>query len=333
MLPFVLYLYLVYRVTKQFEGQSMHDIMCRVFGKTVSKVVCVVLIFWLILLAALYLRYAGEQAVTSTYVGTDINLIIFVYVLFIGIILRWGVQMLNRMAFIIWWVGLLQFLIVLGFILTAGDLKNITPVSTLDIIPILKGIPFVFTVNSYIFIFFIFNDQVEYGKTKNFRKFVYTAVFILFAVTSIIIAVLSTFGYELSIDLNFPFLAAIDNITIMNSSVGLSALFYAAWVSYEMVSIAVFIYAALRLIRNVFNLNSQTPALTAVAGFCFFFAVYLCNDSFELESFSYNIITYGNITLFVFLPVLLFVVAKIRKLLPPPPKRQRKQRKQSAVQT
>jgi hypothetical protein len=211
---------------------------------------------------------------------------------------------------------------VLVFVLPTGSIKNITPVSTLDILPVLKGVPFIFSVNSYVFIFYIFNDQIEYGKTKNFRKFVYTAVFLLGACTLIVMAILSAFCCELPIDLNFPFLAAVDNVSVLNSSVGLSALFYASWVTYEFVAISVFVYAALRLLRDIFSLQGQTPALTATAGLCFFFTLYLCGDSLELQSLSYNIVAYVNLILFVALPVALFITAKFRNMLPAPPKRQ-----------
>ncbi len=60
-LPYILYLYLIYRVTKQFEGQSLHDIMRQVFGKAVSKR-SARSFFCDDRIGLPYLRYAGEQA-------------------------------------------------------------------------------------------------------------------------------------------------------------------------------------------------------------------------------------------------------------------------------
>jgi hypothetical protein len=67
------------------------------------------------------------------------------------------------------------------------------------------------------------------------------------------------------------------------------------------------------MMKGIFNLNSETPLLTPLLGFAFFFAVYFSSDIFQITLFSANIVPYLNLSIGVALPFLLFGVGKIRK--------------------
>ena len=174
---FIPLLYVLYRVMKTFEGQSLVQIMCHVFGKFIGKVVAIILLLWLFILLSLYIKYAGEILVTTVYVGTDIRFIMFLAVILTAVMLRFGLPVLSRMTKILFLVAVLQFVIIIILLLVEFDPRNVTPVSTNDILPVANSIVYPLAISVYITFFFIFNDQVQFGK-RPAGKFVFTAAFL-----------------------------------------------------------------------------------------------------------------------------------------------------------
>jgi len=327
-------LYVLLRVMKTFEGQSLFAIMNRVFGKFAAKLIAFLLMLWLFILLSLYIKYAGETLVTTVYVGTDIRFIMFLIVTLVAVMLRFGLPVLSRMTVIIFAIALLQFVIILILLFVQFNPRFVTPVSTEDIGPIMGSAVYPLTIATYITFFIIFNDQDRYGK-RNAGKFVFTGAFLTIANSLDIFAVLGIFSASLVNKLKFPFHSAVENISVLGGNTGIESLFISIWMIMQFVLISAFAYMVVRLLRDIFSLNRQIPLLTAVMGFAYVFAIYICADVFELITFSQYIAPWFNLTFGLGIPFALFVTAKARKMLPPLPKRPRKKRvaKQPAAST
>ncbi len=72
-----------------------------------------------------------------------------------------------------------------------------------------------------------------------------------------------------------------------------------------------------RLLREIFGLQRQVPLLTAVMGLTYVFSSYISKDIFELNTFLQHIEPWFTLTLGIGIPLMLFIVAKARKMLPP----------------
>ncbi len=312
---FIPYIYIIYRLTKAFEGQSLSTMLHKVFGKVIAKILCVITLLWLMVLLGMYIKYSGEKLVSTVYVGTDLRLLIFIVVAMISVMLRWGLEPYERMSKIIFIVCVIQFLFICIMILTSSFTpRHVTPISTLDVGPIAKSAQYPMVIIVYLTFMLIFNDQIKYNKK---RKYIF-AGFVAFEVifnTILVLAVLGMFGWELTDKMAFPFLKATENIQIGGNAAGLESLFLAIWMMLELMLIIFFTYIIVKLIKDIFGLARPVPALTAVLGFGYYFAIYICNDSFELTVFSEYVAAPGNLILGLGIPVLLFLTAKVRKLL------------------
>lgn len=309
---FIPLLYILFRITKTFEGKSLHDIFCKILGKPIGKFLCVLFIVWMFVLLALYIKYASGKIVTSAFVGTDVNLIVFLLALIVGIMLRWGLQVLARMNKIVLILVLSQFLLIMVLLVMNFNGKNLTPISTLDIEPVLTSTIYPLTITSYVTLLFIFNDQIKYEK-KNKGKFVFTVVFLTVTQTLMCLSVLGIFGYRLASKLTYPLLRAVENISI--ETTGIDSLFISIWMIADYITISFLAYGIVRLLKYLFNLSNEVPVLTAVLGFAVFFAIYLSSHVFELVIFSRTIVVFFNLLLFIGIPFILFITAKIRKLV------------------
>ena len=307
--------YIIYRLSKAFENKSLHDMFCHVFGKLVGKALCVVLLLWSMVLLGLYIKYAGEKLVSSVYVGTDINLINFLGVAIIGIILRWGIKVMARMTKFIYIMGAIHFFATcVAVLITNFSAANVTPVSTLDIGPVFESVPYAMTICVYMTCLLVFNDQIKYNN-KRAGKFAFPIAFHTIGHVLLFLAILGSFGYELATKTAYPFLMVIKNLQFGDSPAGLESLFISFMLLYEIIIVSFITYVIVRLIRDIFGLKHEVPVLTAVLGFGYFFSIYLCNDIFELVEFSEYIATPANLILWFGTPLLLFITAKIRKMI------------------
>ena len=289
----------------------------KVFGRIAGKIICTILLLWLMILLGLYIKYSGEKLVSTVYVGTDIRVLLFLLVVLVGIILRSGLETFERMNKLIFVLALTQFLFLCGALITTEfSVENITPISFSDIGPIFRSVPYPITIYVYFTFFLIFNDQIQYGKRS--PLIISSAVaFEVIVNTILLLSVVGTLGWELTDKMAFPFLKATESIQMGSSanSGGFESLFISIWMVLEFVIVFFFAYIIVRLIRDIFQLKRPIPVLTAVLGFGYFFAIYICNDSYELFKFSEYIVPPVNLALGLCLPVLLFITAKVRKLI------------------
>lgn len=318
---------LLCRVMKAFEGQSLTQIMCRVFGKFVGKTLAALLALWLFILLCLYNKYTGETLTTTVYAGTDTRLILFIMTALTAVIVRGGLPVLSRMSTVLFVIALMQYVILLVLLLIEFKPQNVTPISSLDIGPVLGSIVYPAATFSYITFFFIFNDQIRFDK-KYAGKFVISGTFITSANMTMILAVLGMFGAGLVNKLKFPFHSAVENISVLEGNSGIKSLFISIWILLEFALISSLAYMVVRLLRELFGLKREVPLLTAVMGFAFVFSDYICSDIFQLIKFSQYITPWFNLSFGLGIPFALYVTAKARKMLPPLPKRQRRVKRQ-----
>lgn len=311
---FIPLLFMLYKIAKKFEGRSLYDILQTVFGKIIGVVFSFLFLIWLVMLDSLYLKYSAENLVTTEFIGTDKNLLMFLLVLIVGIMLRWGLAVISRMNKIIFILLLAQFLLLIFFLFLHFKVDYITPISTLDIIPVLKSIVYPLALWVYITPVFILNDQIIYDN-KNKGKLIFTAGFLTMKEVLPILSLLGMMSYHLVAKFKLPFFSAVENISVFKSSAGLDSLFLSIWMLAEFITISFFTYCISRLVKNIFKLNNDVPALTAILGFILFFSVFFSGNSFQLSSFSTYIVPYINLSMGYLIPIILFVTAKIRKMI------------------
>lgn len=313
-IAFLPFLYILYKTGKKFEGKSYHDILCSILGKIPGKIVSVFYLVWLLVALGVCTKFAAGNLTSTIFVGTDDNLLMFLVVVLVGIMLRWGIEIIARMNKIIFTLIVLQFFVIVFFLFLHFRADYVTPISTLDVGPVLLSIIFPLGVFAYITPIFIFNDQIVYAK-KNKGKLAFTVGYITVKNTLMMLTLIGMLSAQVVCNLKLPFYTAVENIALFNSSAGIDSLFMSIWMLAEFITITFFAYCASRLTKSIFALKSNTPVLTAILGFDLFFAAYLSSNYFELDIFMTSVSPYINVLFGLGIPVLLFVVGKIRKMI------------------
>lgn len=310
-------MFILCRVMRAFEGQSLYQIMRRVFGSFIGKIIAIILVLWLFILMSYLFRFAGDTIVMTMYNGIDVRFFTFIALTITATMLRSGLPTFSRMNKIIYGIGVLQFILIIVLLFLGIDFNNVTPISFQDIPRVFASITSPLAITVTVTFFFIWNDQIRFDK-KPGGKFVFTAAFLTAASTLILLSTLGIFGADLVNELLLPFYSAVENLAMAASNTVIVSLFILIWTSFEFVLGTALAYMVVRLLREIFNLERQVPLLTAVMGMTYVFSYYFSKDIFELKTFSQYIEPWFSITLGVGIPLVLFIVAKARKMLPPP---------------
>lgn len=310
----IILILIVKRFITKYPNKSFADIMCDIMGKPLGKIIIVVYILWCIILLALYVRYFDERLLSTTYKVADIKLFPIILLVLVGVILRSGFVVIARMNKIIFPLLAIQFFLIIILMIPNIDINYITPISYLDIVPVFKGSLGVIGIWIYFFFLFMLSDKII--TNKNFRKSVlFSTIFIFIATASLLIMLLGIFGSETLKQIPIPFLIATKNISKGGGFSGLESLFLSVWILADFISVTLFAYIIIRLLKSLFGLQNAMPLLSILLIFIFFLSLFITNEVFELHAFSEKLGLPMNAIMGFGVPVIVFFTGKARKKL------------------
>lgn len=298
--------------TTKYPNENFADIICKVMGKPIGKVITALYVLWFIVLMSIYVRYFGERLLSSIYPNADIRVFLAILLIVVGIVLRSGIVVLSRMNKLIFPVVGLQFFIIMALLLKKVDVDFLTPISQKDIVPVLSSTPGVAGIWVYLFFVFMMSDKIMTHKSFKGNLW-FSTVFIWFATTSIIVIFLGVFGAKTILQFPLPMLTAVK--TVSRDYTGFESLFLSLWILADFTTVAVFGYLTLRLLKSLFSLSNPVPLLSIILLFIYILSLFLCTEVFELQEMSMNISLPFNIFMGLAIPILVVVVGKIRRKL------------------
>lgn len=208
----------------------------------------------------------------------------------------------------------IQFAVIMILLFDPSEINNITPISRLDIVPVIKGSVGPSGIGVYLFYAFMIGNKIQ--NEKNFgKKLIFPIAFIFTATTILLIVLLMVFGSGTLVHFPFPLLIAVKQMFKTQSFSGLEALFLSLWFLADFITVTFFSYLVLVLLKYLFGLKNPIPLLSIIMVFSFFMSSFISNEIFELEYFIENIGLQVNIILGFILPLILWIVAKIRKMV------------------
>lgn len=302
------------RIYKKYhdEDVSLMDIMYDIFGKYAGKIVVAAYILFLTALIAFYARFYSERLVSTIVKDIDIRVFLIVIFVLAAIVMRSELVVVARMCEIIFYVLLFIFTLIIIFAIPNVDLKNITPISYNDILPITRAS--LATTNIWILITLIYIFSDKFWDKKNIKKMTMaTNIFHLCVTPPLIITSIGAFGYALVERLPFPYLVTIKQISLFHTLERLEPYIVALWVASDFIIVLLFSYMLLHMLKSLFNLHEVKQMINIYLLFVYFFSLYIARTKFELDYFT-NVVEIPLKILFCFIiPVLILLVGKIRK--------------------
>lgn len=297
---------------KKYEKKSFLYIITDILGKYIGSFVGIVYFLWITYFLSYNVRMYSERILSSALPGTSICLLIGTMLFVVGYVLRKGIITLGKMSEVFFYVLAIIFLFYNILVLPEIKLNNMYPITYKDILPVIKGSAPIISIFGYSVALFMLNDKIEHK--GEFKKMgIKTILIISFIAYEVIMLPIAVFGSEIVAKMPIPYLNTMMQISIFNIIERVESGIIMFWIVTDFFLVAIFAYSAIHMIKLTFKLDNVKPLITIYLIGLFFLSHIIAKSSYELVTFSENILTPFNVLIGYITPILIYLVGKIRK--------------------
>jgi spore germination protein KB len=308
----LLFLFPLQKLFNRYRDVSLVDILQDILGKVAGKAACIVLFVWIAICVALNMRCFAERIVTTIFPHSDIILFLLVMSLLVGFTLRPGIVVLARMNEI--FLPVVVFVYAISNLLLIPEIRisNLTPITYLDIIPVMTGSIGITAVWAYFPFLFLISDLVN-NKEKLKKEGTNSMLFLTLLTILVLFVPIGLFGSTVVNKMPIPFYEATKEISTLNALAGIETAVISIWILTDYVLLFALSFAALYIPKTLLKSPDNKPFINTFFIAVFFVSLLTCSNVYELEVFSEYIFVPVNITLGFGLLLVTFVVGKIMK--------------------
>jgi spore germination protein KB len=303
---------LLHNIYKKYPNNSVLDIIEDILGRPLAIVLAALYLMWFVIITSLFTRYYGGRLVATIFPNGDIRIFMICMLAFVGVMLQSGIVTICRMNEIIFYVIVTVFIILIFLMLPQVDIKNLTPITYKDIIPILDGSLSILSLWVYFVYMFFFGDEIN-DKEKIWKTGIKTTFFLFITTMLFLFIVIGRVGASIVQRLPLPFVASVKIISLFNTLERLESLVVILWISADAILIATMTYITLKTGKYLFKLSTIKPFIWIMLTFIYFFSLYIAKSLFELQSFSAKIADFGDLIFGAIIPVSVYIIGKVRK--------------------
>jgi len=296
-----------------FKKESFLDIVQNIFGKYLGTALNIAYLILITILGALYVRYYSERMVTSLFPNTNSFLFSSILLIVIAIVLRSGLAIFARMNEIFMPIVVVTYLVVNVLIFPEVRIDNLYPITYKDIFPVLRASMGTTTTIGYVTFLFILSDKVK-GKDKVKNLGFHSSYLLTILLSLVIISPVGVFGSDVVAKMNLPFFAAVKDISLFGIIERVESSLIAIWTLTDFSIITSFLFVGLHIINWLFKTPSEKPFINMYVVIIYILSLYIAGNIIEIMNFS-NVLVFAIIGLTVIMPIILFIVGKIRKLI------------------
>ena len=309
------------------EGENFQDLALRALGPQLGKPALFLMSLWMLLYSGFILRAGVDRLIVTTYPNSSPASFTIVMGLLALLAALSTPRSLVRMARMVRPVVLGVLLLLFSFACFSVDLDNLRPVTGADTIPTLMGAAVSIDIvccSAMAMCLIIGGQRKQEG---SFRRLSLWTAEVLLLLTLLGVAVVGTFGPELSANLSRPFFVLVKNMVFFRTVERVEALVVMLWIFPDFLLTSVFLWAGQYSLRLMLGFESGYQGerffdisggrwiiwLAATAVTCF--ALKLAPDALSLELWSAYIIPAANLSFaFLFFP-LIYIIGKEKKRL------------------
>lgn len=253
----LLYVYFISRfMAARQNGEGLAELTLRALGKKAGVPVLLLFSAWLLLYGGFILRSGADRLITTIYPQSSPGIFTIVMGIISLVAALGSARSIARVAKMVLPVVLSVLLFVLLFGLFSADKANLLPVTYHDAAPVLLGslaVVDVVAVVLYIACFFSAMMPKEEGRFKAYSIWLGCVCLLL---TALSIAVVGSFGPELTARLARPFFALVRNLVFFNSLERVEALVVTLWVFPDFLLVSMLLFSAQLCLRRAMG---QSP--------------------------------------------------------------------------
>lgn len=308
----VIYLLIWASFIKKYATKSYIDIIKDVVGKILGNVIIIMYFLWITFLLSYNVRMYTERILSSAMPNVSIYIVLGSMLLLSGYVVKNGIITLTKMCelFFILLAGI--FVVYSTLVVPSLNVENLFPITYKDMWPTFTASFGVIAIFAYNILIFIFNDKIDHkGEFKKISM--HTIVILTLFSIFVIVIPLGIFGWSLLIKLPMPFLNSMTQISLYNIIERLEAGIIIFWMIADFALISIFLYSVMHMMKLSFKLSNIMPLKVIYIVGIFFLTLILANSTLELKILSRAVLTPMNIIMGYCIPILIYIIAKVRK--------------------
>lgn len=306
--------FIVQSFFKSGKYLNLSDVYYNILGKFLGHILVAIYFIYIIILQALYIRYYAERFLSSILPDTSIHFFIIVMLAFVFYVVRGEIVPFARYNELLFNVFIITFGITTFLALFNVKITNLLPVSYKDILPVAKSTYVILAIWGYFLFMFFIADKVN-NKEQIKRLGIKTTFFLSAVSIMIIIATVGVLGSSLTTRTSLPYFISIKEISILNTVERLESIALVIWIVADFIVITVLTYISVSILKSLFHLSETKPFINPILLITYFLSLALAKNRFELEAFSLYVTLPVNVILCFGVPLIVFIVGKIRKLI------------------
>ena len=309
---FALLILMLARMFRKTEATDLYELFTKIVGKFCAKVIIAIYGIWTFVLIAFYARSFAERFVASILPNTPISVFLAILLAVAAVFAYGKLESFARFAELSLYLFAGVFVFLLAVSLPTIEVQNLLPITARDGVPALWGAVMMLGFLSYLTFGLFLGDGVS--DMAKFRKQGIKSG-ILLAVAGLITFVVTVgiLGVSWASEANLPFFTAVRTVRLLNVVERLEALFLTFWVIADLVIVSLFLYVFLNILRKLFALKNPKRLTAPTVLGVYLLSGVIAGNLFELSRFFERVAVQVNVALGVGVPILIFVVAILRK--------------------
>ena len=309
------------------DGENFQDMTLRALGDKAGKVALALMSLWMLIYSGFVLRAGVDRLIITTYPNTSPNSFTLVMG-FLALAAALGPpRSLVRTARMVRPVVLGVLMLLFVFACFSIEAKNLIPITKADIIPCLMGSAVSIDIISCSAVAMCLVMGSVKKQDGDFRHLCLWTLECLFLLSLLGIAIIGSFGAELSAKLTRPFFVLVKNMVFFRTVERVEALVVMLWLFPDFLLTSVFLWAgqySLRLMlgfeaayqgERCFDFSRGRWIIWLCAAGVTVFALKLAPDALSLELWSAYIIPAANLSFAFLLFPLIYIIGKEKKRL------------------
>lgn len=304
--------YIYSQILNSFPGIDFIDILKKLFGRFLGRIIGVVFVWFSFHLGSLVIRDFGEFIKTVGLPNTPNSIIMAFAAILATISVRSGIEMIGRACEVFFWLLISILFITVPFLLPKMDINNLRPFLYDGIKPVISGsfslfsFPFAETV---VFLFILpYINKKEYYKVYSSAILISGSILIITSLRNIMVIGADTLSRNY-----FASYTVVSRIKVGDFFQRIESFVAIAFSFYAFAKINVCLYATSIGISKVFGFDDYRFLVTPVGLLMLNYAIISYENIMQLFDWAAIIWPYYALPFEVIIPFIIFIYIKITK--------------------
>ena len=234
------------------SGTGCGELMEKVLGVPLARVLCALYALWLLLYAGFLLRSGANRFVSTVYQGAAPGLFIVCAAIVCSFAALGPLKALARSAMLLRPLMIAIFVLVIALTVKDSDYSLLLPVTADDAQGAAGGALQLANLLGVAGYFAFVGDRVEGGRFRA-RDFAWWLAALLLIIGLMTVGCLAMFGAELTAKMTYPFFMLARDVTILGAMERIEPIVIAMWILSDFILVSALLWISARNLRYAFG--------------------------------------------------------------------------------